>query len=59
MYHEPIPIEPDEAAETLAVLESLLRSVTNPAFRVCLEEARDDIAHLVGRDAGPHGAAAA
>jgi hypothetical protein len=59
MYDEHIPFEPDEADETQAVLESLLRNLTNPVFRVCLEEARDCIAHLACRDAGPRGAPAA
>jgi hypothetical protein len=60
MYDEPIPVEPDEADETLAVFESLLRSVTNPVFRICLEEAGEGIAHFAGRDdSGPRVAAAA
>jgi hypothetical protein len=59
MCDEPIPAEPDEADETLAVLESLLRKVTNPVFRVCLQDARDGIAHFAGRDPGPREATAA
>ena len=59
MCDEQIQVEPDEADETLAVLESLLRNVANPVLRVCLKEARDDIAHFAGRDPGPSEATAA
>jgi hypothetical protein len=38
--------ERDETDEVLSVLEGLLRTVSSPVVRACLEEARDDIAHL-------------
>jgi hypothetical protein len=36
----------------LAVLGKLFQTVTTPVVRACLEEARQDIAHLTGRDSG-------
>jgi hypothetical protein len=43
--------ERDEIDAVLTVLEGLLRSVSIPVVRTCLEEARADVAHLTGRDA--------
>ncbi len=38
--------EPDEVAQVLSALDALARTTISPVIRVCLEEARADIAHL-------------
>jgi hypothetical protein len=43
-------IEADEVDVVLRALDGLLRSTGSPVVRACLEEARDDIAHLTNRD---------
>jgi hypothetical protein len=48
-------VERDEIAEVLSVLEGLIPKVSSPVVRGCLEEAREDIAHLAGKDAVPDG----
>jgi hypothetical protein len=53
MSEEPAEIEKDEVDEVLAVLEELMQKVTSPVVRACLEEARNDVRHLTGRDAWP------
>jgi hypothetical protein len=45
---------PDEIDEVIAALSDLLGRVASPVLHACLEEARDDIAHLAGRDDGPN-----
>jgi hypothetical protein len=42
--------ERDETDEVLSMLEGLLKTVSSPVVRACLEEARDDVAHLSGKD---------
>jgi hypothetical protein len=50
--HRPAPAQTDaveglnETESILATLDALLQTVSSPIVRVCLEEARDDIAHL-------------
>jgi hypothetical protein len=43
---------PDEVAEVLLALHELEKRVSSPIIRLCLEEARCDIAHLVGVGTG-------
>jgi hypothetical protein len=50
--------ERDEIDVTLAVLHGLLGRIASPVVRTCLEEARDGIAHLTGRDSPDQRAAA-
>jgi hypothetical protein len=50
--------EGDEVEEVLAALHELARKVSSPMIRVCLESARDDIAHLSGRGDGGEARAA-
>ena len=40
--------ERDEVAPILDALRALASNATSPAIRLCLEEARRDIAHLTG-----------
>ena len=42
----------DEIAEVLLALHELEKRVSSPIIRHCLEEARCNIAHLVGADTG-------
>jgi hypothetical protein len=43
--------ESDEVAGILAALKALMEEASSPVVRGCLEEARDDIAHLTGMEA--------
>ena len=40
----------DEIDQLLAALQSLIKKASRPVVRACLEEAHDDIAHLVAVD---------
>jgi hypothetical protein len=42
----------DGIDEALTVLQGLLGRIASLVLRACLEEARDGIAHLTGRDSG-------
>jgi hypothetical protein len=55
MSEDRIEAERDEFDEVLSVLEGLIQKVSSPVIRGTLEEAREDIAHLTGRDAVPKG----
>lgn len=48
-------VEQDEVDEVLTALRLLLKKVSSPVIRVCLESARSDIVHLasVGEDLEP------
>ncbi len=41
----------DEVGQVLSALRDLSQKVSSPMIRVCLESARDDIAHLAGSGA--------
>jgi hypothetical protein len=55
MSEERVEVERDEINEVLLALEGLMRTVSSPVVRACLEEARDAIAHLTGHDGVPTG----
>src|SRR5262249_21245075 len=55
MSEDRVEVERNEIEEVLSVLEKLIASVSSPVVRACLEEARDGVAHLAGRDAVPTG----
>ncbi len=48
-------VEQDEVDAVLAGLADLVARVSSPVVRACPEEARDDILHLTGREAGTGG----
>jgi hypothetical protein len=43
-------IEADEVDAALLGLAELIRRTSSPVVKACLEEARDDIAHLTSRE---------
>jgi hypothetical protein len=55
MAEDLVEVERDEIGEVLSALEGLIRAVSSPVVRACLEEARGDIAHLTGLDPLPTG----
>jgi hypothetical protein len=49
-HDEPSDVEHDEVQRILDALQQLARRAPSPVVRLCLEEARRDIAHLAGVD---------
>ena len=49
----PFLAEESEGAAILAGLRALIKRTQTPIIRTCLEDAHDDIAHLVGIDVPP------
>ena len=46
-----VDAERDEVEQILATLRALAQDAPSPVIRLCLEEARQDIAHLAGAGA--------